>query len=154
MKKFGLTLITVLTFIMLFSTMQAEATSFAQIIRDTEAVYYLDVDSVQLRSGNGSEYVVGWIKYIPRGAALRGYNNISRRLGKNKVDSLMLLYAINPNVRQLQEISSVIHDVHGGVLETSENGFSSYSYKEVVPSSYGEVIYDAILNCYNKKKEN
>lgn len=123
------------------------AANFVEIARDDRYLIYIDADSIELRKTNNNEYIVAWIKWIYRGDSAK---ELSKEY-KQKVDHKMSFLALNRDARQMQSLSDHLYDKKGNILEDGSWQFQSSEYSEVIPNSYGELIYDFIMFYYNKK---
>lgn len=107
---------------------------------DGDALTYIDVDSIELRKTNNHEYVVAWFKMTTRGDK-----------GED-IDCYRTLYAFNRKVRQGQPLSTHVYDKKGNLIDSGERPFQTSRYLDVAPDTSSEIIYDFVINHYNKNK--
>lgn len=144
MKKIAIVL-----FLLFSLSVPACAADFVELGRDDNRLIYVDVDSIALRKTDNSEYVVAWIKMIPRGDEAK---ELSKEY-KKPVDYDMTFSALNKNIKQIQPLSRHLYDKKGNVIIGDSWPFQSSRYGEAIPGTVGEAIYDFVMNYYNKNKK-
>lgn len=140
MKKVLLCLVFILGF-----GLPAWAANFAEICRDENYLIYLDIDSISERTSYGHNYVVAWTKWIPRGDS---HKELLRSYGIKSVGYIMQLFAFDQNMEKIQALSVNVYDKKGNVVDRYSGQFSVGKYEEVVPQTYGELMYNLVIYTY------
>ncbi|MCE5201150.1 MAG: hypothetical protein LLF78_01355 [Synergistaceae bacterium] len=113
----------------------ASAANFVEIYRDDDYYsIYLDSDSFQ----NKGDYVTCWKKCIPIGEELKRVNKIS----KKKVSHFMYFDAYKLNERQSQNLAQYVYFENGEHEELFNSNLSIDKWKEIVPETVGEHIWE------------
>lgn len=131
MKKIALAL-----FLLFCLYAPVNAADFVEIAASEESIIYLDLDSIKESDG----YIFAWTKwdYSEAIAPPGKYHN------KNVVFSLKL-YAYHADYRQTQYLSIVDCDKKGNAIDGHSIPFDTGRFKEVVPGSVGERIYESVM---------
>lgn len=62
----------------------------------------------------------------------------------------MEFYAYDKNFKQMQLLARNVYDNRKCVIYSDSWHFSSSNFKEIVPQSYGEWVYDLVIYAYNQ----
>jgi hypothetical protein len=146
MKKLSFVMILTLFLCLIFLIRipsKSYANNFVEIVRDDNALYSLNIDTVEDRI----DHVVAWIKFIPRGTSVA-----ETKVNGKKIDHILMFMAVNKNQRQIQSLTELYY-LNGSVVNSYKNSYTKYRYDEVVPESYGQTIYDAIIYTNNLLEE-
>ena len=114
----------------------ASAANFVEIYRDDDCLYYLDSDSFQ----DKGDYATCWTKFIPRGEELKRANKIF----KKNVSYFMEFYAYKLNERQSQKLAAYVYYENGEHEELLNSNLSMDNWKEVIPETIGEFIWECV----------
>lgn len=125
------------------------AVNFVKVSVDDRYLIYVDVDSIELRKTNNNEYVLVWSEWIPMGDRA---NELFDEY-KKTVEHDMVLWALNKNEKQMQMLSEITYDKKGNVIDSGSWLFQTSEYNEVVPNTHGEIIYDFVMDYYNKNEK-
>lgn len=139
-----------LLFLLLCMSSPAYAVNFVEILRNENDLIYLDLDSVSQRSSLGRDYIVAWVKWIPRGDKLKEQSKLYKT---NSLDYIIRLSAFDKNLKQVQVLAFSAYDKKGNVIASNSWQFSPSDYSEIAPQTYGDWIYDIVMFNYNLKNE-
>lgn len=134
-----------LLFILIVS-LPVSAANFVELGRDEDYLIYVDINSIEERSTYGNNYIVAWVKWIPRGEALK---ELSAIFEPKSVDCFMSFYAYDKNHKRGQRLMYTLYDKKGNVIVSDSQAFSLGQYQEIIPGSYSELFYDMVMLHYN-----
>lgn len=143
MKKVLFCFVLVLGFVL-----PASAEIFMKINDDENYLIYVDIASVEQRTSDGNDYIVAWVKFIPRGEMLK------RKLKLYQLTSIGHMsefVAFSKDLMLSQLLAARIYDEKGKMLYDGSSEFSPDKYEEVAPETYGERVYNQVMHIYSEK---
>lgn len=123
-------------FIILF-TSTSFAANFVEIIRDENFLIFVDTESIQYKNS----HYVAWSKWILRGENAKE----AKKRYKKPVSHIMMLDAYKKESREVQLLASYTYATDGSILNSASREISVNKWDAVIPQSYGDVIYQAVI---------
>lgn len=128
--------------LVLLLVVPANAAKFIEIHRDEDGIISVDTDSVISRS----DYVVAWVKAIPRGRNLKSFKEVAP-----KASFVLEFIAFNKQQKQFQALIANYYDEKGNSLASDSSPFARHKYQEIAPNTLADYIYDTVMRIYKQK---
>lgn len=142
MKKVLFCFVLVLSFVL-----PANAENFVEIMDNENVLIYIDVDSVEQRTSDGNDYIVAWLKFIPRGEDLE---RVLKFFQLTSVGHMSEFWAFSKDLKLMQVLTVRIYDEKDKMLDETSCEFSLDRYDEVAPETYGEWLYEQAMYYYRR----
>lgn len=127
--------------VVLICATSALASQFVELMRDDQLIIMVDVESIR----DKGDYVVAWSKWIPRGR----FTTELKKLYKANVSNQMTFDAYNKSEKQTQTLVEVAYFTNGQFRTDVNRQYNPYAWKEVIPRTYNEFIYNFIMDATN-----